>query len=309
MDGIVTKQFQLMTDVNAAWDFMVETFAEDRSNGVPAPFFEYAISSSWMDKDYLYMDRLWLDGDRIVAFAFYEAPCTSVYVNLRPGYEALADEIIEYGEMGMPRFDGEKEFVFFPGQAALIRAAQRRGYAVRDESVEYDFDFDTGVLDFPLPEGFHFVDPLSCDPAKLALCFWKGFGHAERAPFENWTARIPGSEWGPQKSYYGILGGCLAPPPHATYEHNIVIADAAGEYACFSGMWWVPENRLAYMEPLCTIPEYRGMGLAAAALSAHDRRLRPLGARTMTGGDNPFYPRIGFAREIRWQHWKKEQTT
>ena len=41
----------------------------------------------------------------------------------------------------------------------------------------------------------------------------------------------------------------------------------AGEYVCYAGLWWVPENKLAYMEPLCTVPEYRHMGLASAALS------------------------------------------
>ena len=106
----------------------------------------------------------------------------------------------------------------------------------------------------------------------------------------------------------GVIGPMTAPAPHSTHEYDVIIADEKGEYVCFSGMWWVPENRLAYMEPLCTIPEYRGVGLASAALSAHVRRLRPLGARRMTGGDNPFYRKIGFDREIRWQYWKKEKT-
>ena len=305
MNGIVTRQFQPLTDVERVWSFMTEVYAEDRSNGMPAPFFEYALASSWLDRHYLFMDRLWLDGDRVAAFAFYEEPCTEVYVNLRPGYEFLADEIVEYGEMSMPNFGGEKSFALFPGQKVLIEAVKRRGFALDREDVENVFDFSAGRLGRPLPEGFHLIDPLRCDPAKLAKCFWKGFGHAERAPFENWTDRVRGDGWGPQKSYYGVLGECLAPPPHATYEHNVIIADDAGEYACFSGMWWVPENHLAYMEPLCTIPEYRRMGLAEAALSEHDRRLRPLGARQMTGGVNPFYKKIGYSGEIRLLHWKR----
>ena len=44
-----------------------------------------------------------------------------------------------------------------------------------------------------------------------------------------------------------------------------------------------------YMEPLCTIPEYRHMGLAAAALSENYHRMKALGAIHMTGGSNPFY--------------------
>ncbi len=305
MNGIATKQFQPLTDVGRVWDFMVETYEPDLGNGAPAPFFEYALASSWLDKNYLAMNRLWLNGERVVAFAFYESSCTDVYVNLLPGCEALADEIIEYGETAMPRFGGEKAFVLFPGQAALIDAARRRGYGFAYEELEYDFDFAAADLNRPIPRGFHLVDPLDCDAERLTRCFWKGFGHAERAPFENWKERVSGDEWGPQKSYYGVLGECLAPPPHSTYGHNVIIADEAGEYACFSGMWWVPENHLAYMEPLCTIPEYRKMGLAAAALSEHCRRLRPLGARFMTGGGDPFYQRIGFKRMIRWQRWKR----
>lgn len=119
--NITTKQFQPLTDAARVWDFMVEVYDESWSNGVPAPFFEYALASAWLDKSYLFMDRLWLDGERVAAFAFYEAPCTDVYVNLRPGYEALADAIVEYGEARMPRFDGEKAFVLFPGQTALMR--------------------------------------------------------------------------------------------------------------------------------------------------------------------------------------------
>ena len=305
MNNITTKQFQPLSDVQRVWDFMVEVYTDDRSGGAPAPFFEYALSSSWLDKNYLFMNRLWLDGDRIVAFAFYEEPCTDVFVNLRPGYEALADEIVEYGETQMPRFDGEKAFVLFPGQTALIDAVRARGYAIEHEAVDYCFDFNAGRLDRPLPAGFSFVNPLECDPVKLTLCFWKGFGHAENAVFENWTDRVRGEEWGAQRSYYGVLGESVAPPPHSTYQHNVIIADAAGEYACFSGMWWVPKNHLAYMEPLCTIPEYRGQGLAHAALSAHDRRLRPLGAHLMTGGGNPFYEKIGFQRVIRCLYYRK----
>jgi len=35
---IVTKQFQVMTDVDRVWDFMTQIYVDDRSNGVPAPF-------------------------------------------------------------------------------------------------------------------------------------------------------------------------------------------------------------------------------------------------------------------------------
>lgn len=59
------------------------------------------------------------------------------------------------------------------------------------------------------------------------------------------------------------------------------------------------------MAPLCTVPEYRHKGLAAAALSAHYRRMKELGAVCMTGGGNEFYRRIGYNRKILTYGWKK----
>ena len=80
-----------------------------------------------------------------------------------------------------------------------------------------------------------------------------------------------------------------------------------GEYVCWAGMWWTPANKLAYMEPLCTVPEYRNCGLASAALSELYRRMKPLGATHMTGGGHPFYAKIGYRPMVTWTFWEKER--
>ena len=64
--NITTKQFQLLTDINLAWDFLVETYDRENDSGRPAPFFEYALNSSWMDTSYSFLDRFWFDGDKVV---------------------------------------------------------------------------------------------------------------------------------------------------------------------------------------------------------------------------------------------------
>ena len=159
MQNITTKQFQQLTDINLVWDFMVEVYDNRFANGVAAPFFEYALMSSWMDKNYLYLDRLWFDGDKVAAFVFYENPVTGVFFILRPGYEELAEELITYAEENMPNF-GEQELILFEGQNALREEVEKRSYKVAWENVDYIFDFTKGDLTYPLPEGFHFVDPL-----------------------------------------------------------------------------------------------------------------------------------------------------
>lgn len=305
MKNITTKQFQILTDIDLAWNFMTDIYKPRFANGAAAPFFEYAITSSWLNKNYTHLYRFWFDGGNVVGFVFAENPVTNIFFNLRPGYEELADEMIEYAEKSFPDFVDGIEPVIFGGQQALIQASEKRGYKVEYENIDLLFDFKKSELDYELPDGFHFVDPLECDPLKLAKCTWDGFNSEELGPFVNWNKPNSEMSYNPHKSYNGVLSSTIAPPPHSTYEYNVIIADENDEYACFSGMWWVPQNKLAYMEPLCTVPKYRKMGLAAAALTQHYRRLKPLGAEYMTGGDNDFYKRIGYNDSIQWIHYKK----
>ena len=301
MGKIMTKQFQVLTDVNMAWNFMVEVYdmlGNKGSESVEAPFFEYALTSTWMNKDYLHLCRFWMDEDVVVGFVFYENPVTNIHFVLRPGYEALAEEMIAYAIDVFPNGKQEKEFAFSEGQTALMEAAEKRGYKLHRKEREYRLDFTKGELKYELPDGFHFVEPSEVEPLKLSRCTWKGFNELELGPFENWNVPDDKTDWNPYKSYTGVLSNVMAPPPHSTYEHSVIIANEDGEYVCFSGMWWVAENKLAYMEPLCTIPEYRHRGLAAAALTRHYRTFKEMGGSFLTGGGNDFYKKIGYDVEV-----------
>lgn len=286
--NITNRPYCLLADHMAIYHFMLEIYEPDWRNGVPAPFLEYALCSDWMDKSLVHRNRLWLDGDKIVGFVFYENPVTDVYFSLRPGYELLAPEMIAYAECSMPHQDGKRRLVIFGAQSALVEAARHAGW-------KREFSYWEKVLDLAqpleraLPEGYRFAGaPL--DPARCARCCWKGFDHeAEEGPWDgDWEHALH-----------------LAAAPHATFEHAVAIEDENGEYVCYAGMWWTPENHLAYMEPLCTVPEHRRKGLAAAAMAELRRRLVPLGATHMTGGGDPFYDRVGFKPQIEWIFWTK----
>jgi GNAT superfamily N-acetyltransferase len=303
--NIRTKQFHILTDIDLVWKLMTDVYNHAESNGPAAPFFEYAIISSWMDKDYVRWNRFWLDGDLPVGFVFYEQPVTSTYFVLRPGYEFLAGDMIGYAETAYPKFDKPRELNLMSGQAALIEEAKRRGYRIDYEEADYIFDFRKGKLDYPLPKGYHFVDAKTSDPLKSARCLWNGFNSEETGEFVNWEIPTKNGGLSPHELYQNVLCATLSPSPHATYDYTVIIADENDEYVCFSGMWWVPENRLAYMEPLCTVPAHQHKGLAAAALSRHDRVMRALGAEVMTGGGNEFYKKIGYQDTHVVLHLKK----
>lgn len=305
--NIRTKQFQILTDIELVWKLMTDVYDHEESNGPAAPFFEYAVISSWLNKDYLRQNRFWLDGDLPVGFVFYEQPESATYFVLRPGYEFLAGDMIAYAETAYPVFSEPHELVLVSGQKALIREALSRGYEVAYEEQEYVFDFRKGKLDYPLPEGYHFVDARTSDPLKSAKCLWDGFNSEEMGPFRDWD--IPTRNYGlsPHELYQNVLGATISPSPHATYDYTVIIADEKEEYVCFAGMWWVPENKLAYLEPLCTVPAHQKKGLAAAALSRHDQVMRALGAEVMTGGGNGFYRKIGYQNVHVMLHMRKTE--
>ena len=286
--NITHRQYRILSDHMAVYQFLLDIYERDWRNGVPAPFLEYALCSDWMDKSCVHRNRIWFDDEQIVALVFYENPVTDVYFSLRPGYEFLAEEMISYAESDMPKKDGKKRLVIFGAQTALIEAAKKVGWRREFGYWEKVRDFSE-PLERSLPDGYRFAEaPL--DVAKCCECCWKGFDHeAEEGPWD-----------GDYEHAFQLMAA-----PHATDKLDVAIENEAGEYVCYAGMWWTPENKLAYMEPLCTVPEHRRKGLAAAAMSELYRRMKPLGATHMTGGGDPFYDRVGFKPTIEWIFWVK----
>ena len=241
MNNVTARPFSVLADCGKIYQFLLEIYERDWRNGVPAPFFEYAFASFsyWMDISYSYKNRIWECGGEVVAFCFYENPVTDIYFCLKPGYEELALEMVTYADVNMP-MNGERiRFILFGGQDSLMRAAQQLGYCKKSEYWDMQYDF-ANELDYPLPGGFQFVNPLDLDMSKLGKCCWKGFDHEQNEGL-----------WNHQYDQNNYL---LNTAPHATPELDVVIADEKGEYVSYAGMWWTPENHMAYLEPLCTIP-------------------------------------------------------
>lgn len=111
MKNITSRPYQLLADHMKIYDFMTEIYEKDFRNGVAAPFLEYALSSSWMDKSFTHRNRIWEDNEKIVAFCFNESPVTDTYFSLRPGYEELADTMVAYADLYQPHIDNQFRLV------------------------------------------------------------------------------------------------------------------------------------------------------------------------------------------------------
>jgi predicted N-acetyltransferase YhbS len=95
--------------------------------------------------------------------------------------------------------------------------------------------------------------------------------------------------------------------PNFEPAHNIVIVGPDGEYASYGGIWFEPVNRIAYVEPVATDPDYRRRGLGRAAVMEGIRRCAQLGASVAYVGSNQlFYLAMGFTEHYQTTVWSKE---
>jgi predicted N-acetyltransferase YhbS len=128
------------------------------------------------------------------------------------------------------------------------------------------------------------------DLPKVNRVLWRGFDHEGEPPPESVEDRAK-----------------MQSGPHFRKDLNIVVQAQDGHFVSFAGTWYEPTNRIAYVEPVATDPDYRRRGLGRAAVLEGVRRCTELGATVAyVGSDLTFYRAIGFARIYTSQCWTKQ---
>ena len=211
-------------------------------------------------------------------------------MHVKKGYETLLPELLSWAEKELSVIeDGGHSLEIWitdrePGKRELLKS---NGYALAHSEPVTVFDYSKPFAECVLPEGFNLIDGTNVDYVKLNHCFYKGFNHGDD----------PGDD------AEDNMFMCNA--PRADMSLMTIAAAPDGEYACALGMWFDEKNKYAYLEPLATIPKYRRMGLAAAALTEAMKKTKLLGAEYCFGGVGAFYPAIGFKTICSRELWEK----
>jgi predicted N-acetyltransferase YhbS len=140
------------------------------------------------------------------------------------------------------------------------------------------------------PEGF-LIKSLADDNdlMKIHRVLWRGFDHVGEPPAE-------GIEWRKK----------MQSTPNFRKDLTIVIEAPSGDFVSFSGTWYESINKIAYVEPVATDPDFRRMGLGKAAVLEGIRRCGALGATVaFVGSDVEFYQAIGFTKNFDSNCWIK----
>ncbi len=278
-------------DYEAVCAFLIELNAEDTTHiNWNWARFEWMYEHPEFDKTCTDAIGLWLDEGKVVGAAIYDMYFGEGFCGVLPEYRELYPEVLEYA---LKKLSDDSGFALAvcDENADEINAVLVQGFTGIEQSenmMELDLDREFGAA---LPEGLRIVNP---DPVKdiyeLSWLFWQGFDHGEdKAEFEKEEIGTPRAR------------------KHFNRDLCVAACDDAGELVSICGLWYDPKTDYAYVEPVCTIPRYRGKGVAKAVIHEALNRAKGLGAgRAFVISDMDFYTGLGFRNKHHYTFYRKK---
>ena len=284
----VTRRHFRHDDAEAVSEFLIRHHQPGNADGNwLQPAWEYALTHPALDEHSLGCITIWEDEDEIVAVVHYEHRLGEAFFQVHPDHSELKPVMLDCAEVNLRAGDDNghvslKAYVNDFDQD-LESIVQSRGYAPRPgwNRPLYEFPMADSIPDPGLPAGFTLATLADDnDLRKMDRVLWRGFNHSGEPPADNLEGR--------KKMQSG---------PRYRKDLTVVARNAGGEYVAYCGMWYVPENGFAYVEPVATDPDYRRMGLGRAAVTEGIRRCAAEGATVAyVGSDQEFYTSMGFTK-------------
>ena len=280
-------------DYGKLHDFLVES----GNTEYPYARFDWMMTNwPYLEDRYLERIGLWEDGGKILGAVLFDHSLDVLFPLVLPGYESLYPAMYDYAKEHMVRED-HPEFLIYARDTdtALQKALTGKGMVPTDE-IESVAAFDLSV-EIPAPNisaGFHITSLAEHrDYRQYMKCLFRGFGHEENGEIFSFTEE---NQANCAKAYERC---------HVDLSLKLSVVDRDGMYAAHAGAWYDKASRIALVEPVCTIPEYRRMGLAREAVFEGLRRVRAMGAKiAVVGSDQPFYYALGFVPHSTGTVWK-----
>ena len=284
-------------DFRLVGDFLIRHYQEDNRDGNWfQPTWEYMHSHPYLDSSAIEKIGIWEAKGEIIAVVHYESRLGEVFFQTHPNYGYLKSTMLDYAEEHLfGTADDGRRFVrafvndFEQEFAADVRA---RGYqrAPKHDRPISQIKLTDPFPPFTLPAGFQLISLAEDnDLWKIHRVLWRGFGHAGEPPEDGIEDRMQ-----------------MQSVPNFRKDLNIVVIGPDENFVAYSGTWYEPENRIAYVEPVATDPDYRRLGLGKAAVLEGVRRCWDLGATVAyVGSDQKFYLALGFENIYNSQCWEK----
>ncbi len=240
---------------------------------------------------------IWENGDKIVGVVNFEHKLGPTYFQVHPDYSYLKPEMLAYAKnnLGGTKEDGSK-FIgayindFDPEFEVM---AQDQGFRKSSEHSECmsEFVIPDPFPNISVPNGFRIISLDDRDDLyETNRLIHRGFDHPGEPPKTGLEERQ-----------------LMQSAPNFDKRLNIIVEANNGDYCAYGGIWYEPELHIAYVEPVCTDPDYRRRGLGTAAVLESIRRCGELGASVaFVGSELPFYLSMGFKKLYNISLWVKD---
>lgn len=255
------------------------------------PLFDESLSTAFSNTG------VWESNGSIVGIVHFEHRPAQIFFQVHPDFVHLKAEMLEYAEafLSVPAGEDKRRIAVWVNDfdARLESVVTERGYHPVERVKDFwsIFEIRDPLQAIKLPDGFR-LQSLSDenDLHKLHRVLHRGFNHPGEPPANGLAGRKR-----------------MQSAPNYRKDLNIVAVAPDGAYAAYCGMWQDQANRIANVEPVCTDPDYRHMGLGRAVVLEGIRRCGAEGAAiAMVGSDQPFYMSMGFRKLFDINLWARE---
>jgi len=293
--NIIRRRYQHVQDYQNISKFLVDNFQPGNKDGNwLEPAWEYMHGHPAFQPEHLEKIGIWEEDDEIVAVVNYEDGLGDAFFQFKPGYHYLREEMLDYAEAQLTTSEGKLNAYVNNSDQEFTTLVKSRGYIHQPQGDRpmSRFAIPDPFPEINLPEGFRLLS-LAEEPnwAKVHKVMWRGFNHGDDPDMVQ-------EEFEMRRKMFDTVT--------AQRDLKVIVAAPDGDFVSFCGMFYQPEGRYSYVEPVATDPDYRRMGLGKAAVLEGIRRCVGLGAlEAFVGSNQPFYLALGFKVQYITQCWQK----
>ena len=277
-------------DYEAVCDFLIKLNDKDKTHiNWNWARFEWMYEHPEFDKSTMDTIGLWTENGEVVGAAIYDMYFGEGFCGVLPEYKTLFPEVVKYAYDKL-KDDSGFALAICDDNTDEVKEVTSLGFTTKDQTeniMELDLSKDFTAK---LPEGLSFMSP---DPIEdnydLQWLFWQGFDHGEdKAEFEKEDQTIPRAR------------------KHMKKELGVAARNEAGDLVSICILWHSDKTDYVYVEPVCTIPSYRGKGVAKAVIHEALNRAKKLGAKkAYVISDMDFYAKLGFVSRYHYTFYEK----
>lgn len=293
--GVIFNIYNHETDYELVNTFLYETYVTGKYPNWLQPRWEYFHYHPNTEKECYDTIGVWKEDGKIVGLATHEGDLGEVFIMTDKAHSYLKKEMLQFSEEKISEKNKDNQLELYVHvndfDTDLESLVTELGYQ-KIESYELICQYTNKLEDdVIIPKGFTLKNLSGkSDIQKFHRIMWRGFNHEGEPPIEGivWREKMQSA-------------------PNYNYQLNVILESSAGNYVSYSGIWVDPINKVGYIEPVCTDPDFRNMGLGKIVVLECIRRAQTLGAEVIyVESGIPFYQAIGFKPVFIRYIWNKK---